>query len=674
LAEHDPTARRLAAILSADGVGYSRLMAEDEAGTIQTLNAYREAIGSLVEQHRGRIVDSPGDNLLAEFPNALDAVQCAVEIQGVLRVRNQSLAENRRMSFRIGLHLGDITAKGDRIYGDGVNITARLEGLAEPGGICISATVHDQVRKRLDSEFEDLGQQQIKNITEPVHVYRIRLETQPLLPTRKSQSTEQGRLSQGAAASLGAPEKSQRTSVVVLPFDNLSPDPGDAYFSDGLTEEIITNLAYLRSLRVISRSTAMVLKDTQKDVRTIGRDLDVEYVLEGSVRKAGDSLRITAQLIDARSDEHVWAERHEGTIGDIFEVQERIAKRIVHALRLKLSPAEESRLVDRPIADPKAYDIWILAMHEGRKFSQEGTQRGIQLAERALEMMGDNARVYASLGYLYYTAYDVAVWHQDEALDRAERYASQALELDPTLPLALFAKGLVRYKRGDIPGFVRHARPAAKLGGDSDAQGILTFVLAEVGKLDEARRCADEALAVDPLIFFPWCARSAVDLFGGDPRAALERIRAARDRLAPREPFAGWWVAQMAAYAGEERDAHEEYSKVAQMDAGLWSDYCELFRRALEKDRNGVMQQLDATTLPDSAKTDEYYPLFLANALAHVGEYDEALHWLERSIGWGFTNYQFLSKHNRFLEPLRCNQRFQSLMEQAQEEQESFDT
>jgi adenylate cyclase len=473
LAEHDPTARRLAAILSADAVGYSRLMAEDEAGTIQTLNAYREAIGSLVEQHRGRIVDSPGDNLLAEFPNALDAVQCAVEIQGVLRVRNQSLAENRRMSFRIGLHLGDITAKGDRIYGDGVNITARLEGLAEPGGICISATVHDQVRKRLDSEFEDLGQQQIKNITEPVHVYRIRLETQPLLPTRKSQSTEQGRLSQGAAASLGAPEKSQRTSVVVLPFDNLSPDPGDAYFSDGLTEEIITNLAYLRSLRVISRSTAMVLKDTQKDVRTIGRDLDVEYVLEGSVRKAGDSLRITAQLIDARSDEHVWAERHEGTIGDIFEVQERIAKRIVHALKLKLSPAEESRLVDRPIADPKAYDIWILAMHEGRKFSQEGTQRGIQLAERALEMMGDNARVYASLGYLYYTAYDVAVWHQDEALDRAERYASQALELDPTLPLALFAKGLVRYKRGDIPGFVRHARPAAKLGGDSDAQGIL---------------------------------------------------------------------------------------------------------------------------------------------------------------------------------------------------------
>ncbi len=468
------------------------------------------------------------------------------------------------------------------------------------------------------------------------------------------------------------PEPSAKTSIVVLPFDNFSPDPGDAYFSDGLTEEIITNLASLRSLRVISRNTAMVLKGSRKDVRTIGRELDVEYVLEGSVRKAGDELRIVAQLIDARSDEHLWVERQKGTMGDIFAIQERIAHRIVDALRLELSPAEKRRLSDRPIADPKAYDTWILAMHEGRKFSAEGVERGIQLAQRGLEIAGDNALLYASLGYLYWAAYDFGARYQEETLDLAERYASRALELDPTLPQALHAKGLVRYKRGDIPGFVRYARPPAD-SGDSDAQAILSFVLAEVGKVDEARRYADDALGADPLTFMPWASRSVVDLFDGRPLEALERIRVARDRLAAGEPFAGWWVAQMAAYAGEEDEAHEAYAEVARTDAGLFADFSELFRRALEKDRNGVIEQLDATTLSDVAKTDEYYPLFLANALTWVGEHDRALEWLKRSIGWGLTNHRFLSEGNRFLEPLRGDERFQALLELAREKQEAFD-
>ncbi len=312
-------------------------------------------------------------------------------------------------------------------------------------------------------------------------------------------------------------------------------------------------------------------------------------------------------------------------------------------------------------------------MHEGRKFSAEGVERGIQLAQRGLEIAGDIALLHASLGYLYWQAYDIGVRHSEETLDLAEKHASKALELDPTLPQALHAKGLVRYKRGDIPGLVRHARPAAELGGDSDAQMMLSGVLAEVGRVDEARRYADEALGADPLIFLPWFFRSAVDLFDGRPAAALERIRVARDRLAPGEPFAGWWVAQMAAYAGEEDEAHGEYSEVARMDAGLWSNFCELFRRALEKDRNGVIEQLDATNLCDVAKTDEYYPLFLANALAWVGEHDRALEWLKRSIGWGLTNHRFLSEGNRFLEPLRGDERFQALVELAREKQEAFD-
>jgi len=466
---------------------------------------------------------------------------------------------------------------------------------------------------------------------------------------------------------------SNRISIVVLPFDNLSPDPGDAYFSDGLTEEIIANLAYLRSLRVISRSTAAVLKDSQKDVQTIGQDLDVQYVLEGSVRKAGDSLRITAQLIEAKSDEHVWVEQHDGTMGDIFAVQEKIAKRLVEALKLELSPPEEKRLVDRPITDPKAYQIWIEAVQEAQRFSVKGAQRGIQLAEQVLQITKDNTHVYALLAYLHWQAFDFGGAFHERTLDLGEAYASKALELDPTLPMALLAKGLIRYKRGDIPGFVRHARPAAELGSDSEAPTILAFVLAEVGKLDEAQHYADEAVAADPLIFLPWLVQSNLKLFKGNSGAALEQVRDARNRFAPEEPFAAWWVAQTAAYAGDEAEAHDVCSAAARMDGGLFAGYCELFRRALEKDSNGVMELLDNAELTEPAKADEMYPLFLANTLAHIGDHDAALLWLERSINWGFSNHCFLTEHDRFLTPLRGDQRFRTLIKLAQEKQKNFD-
>jgi TolB-like protein len=467
-------------------------------------------------------------------------------------------------------------------------------------------------------------------------------------------------------------QEPERTSIVVLPFSNLSTDREDAYFSDGLTEEIITNLAYLRSLRVISRSTAMVLKDAGKDVRTIGRELDVKYVLEGSVRKAGDKLRVTAQLIDARTDEHLWAERHDGTMGDVFEVQERIAKRVAAALRLKLTPIESRRLEERAIDDPKAYDMWVLAMHEGRKFTSAGIERGIQLANEALGIVGDNARLHASLGFLYWGAYDFGVRHEDGTLELAEQAATRALALDPTLPLALHARALVRYKKGDSIGFITHARAAAELGGDSDVLGMLGFVLAEAGRQDEGRRYTDEALEADPLSFLPWFFRSAVDLLDGQPRAALERIRAARNRLAANEPFAGWWVAQMAAYSGEEREAQYEFEKVASMDAGLWTEFSELFRRALANDRTGVIDYLTSSQASTVAQTDEYYPVFLANVLCRIGEHDRALEWLARAVNWGFTNDTFLAEGNRFLEPLWKDERFRNLLALARQKQKAI--
>jgi adenylate cyclase len=284
--------RRLAAILSADVEGYSRLMGNNEILTIRTLTAYKEAMTSLIKQHRGRVVDAPGDNLLAEFVSVVDAVNCAVEIQQALAERNQELADDRRMHFRIGVNLGDVIVEEDRIYGDGVNIAARLESMCDGGGVCISGTAYEHVENKLDLKFKDLGEHTVKNIGKPVRVYRV------LLTVESCESI--------MGETLELPDK---PSIVVLPFDNMSGDAEQEYFVDGMTEEIITGLAKIPTLFVIARNSSFTYKGKPVKVQQVGKELGVQYLLEGSVRKAGDRIRMTAQLIDIASGHHLWAER-----------------------------------------------------------------------------------------------------------------------------------------------------------------------------------------------------------------------------------------------------------------------------------------------------------------------------------------------------------------------------
>lgn len=465
----------------------------------------------------------------------------------------------------------------------------------------------------------------------------------------------------------------EQTSIVVLPFDNLSPDPDNAFFGDGLTEELIAELSKVRALRVISRTSAMLFKGAKKSVPTIARELNVRYALEGSVRRAGNNVRITAQLIDASTDTHAWAEKYSGTLDDIFDLQEKLAHRIVDALKVTLTPEEKRRLAAAPTSDARAYEAWLRARHEALAFTREGIERALQLTNQALAIVGDNALLYAALGYFGWVAYDFGISHDADTLVRAEASATKALGLNPDLSQARLAMGLVRYKRGDMQGGVRHYERAAELDRNCDALWILGFNLSEVGRTVEACRYADEALARDPLTWTTSLGRAAVDLFEGRFEEALSRFRDSVERLAPGEPFSGWWLAQAAAYAGHEDEARTVFEQITKMGAGLWSDFGELGLHALRGDQVRVREVLQTTNLREVARTDEYYPLFLANALAPVGDTDEALEWLEQAISWGFTNHRFLSQHDRFLAPLRGEPRFQALMDRAREKERAFE-
>src|SRR5437867_4346456 len=299
-------------------------MGEDEITTVRTLTAYREVMSALIREHRGRVVDAPGDNLLAEFASVVDAVECAVELQREFKSRNAELPTPRRMEFRIGINLGDVIMEGERIYGDGVNIAARLEALAEPGGVLVSNTVHEQVRDKLPFTFEDLGEQQVKNITRPLRVYRVHglgtaAEQPPSSPV------------------LPLPAK---PSIAVLPFQNMSGDPEQDYFADGMVEEIITALSRIRWLFVIARNSSFTYKGRAVDVKQIGRELGVRYVLEGSVRKAGSRVRITGQLIDAETGAHLWADRFDGSLNDVFDLQDQVAITVAGVIEPTLQAAE----------------------------------------------------------------------------------------------------------------------------------------------------------------------------------------------------------------------------------------------------------------------------------------------------------------------------------------------
>jgi adenylate cyclase len=427
-----PPVRRLTAILAADVAGYSRLMGADEEGTHERLKAHLgELVNPKINEHRGRTVKNTGDGLLAEFASVVDAVRCAVEVQREMADREHEVPEERRIRFRIGINLGDVIAEEGDIFGDGVNVAARLEALAEPGGICVSRVVRDQVRDRLDYTFEDLGEQSVKNIARPVRVYALRAEAVADVPASSAQPV----------ASIPQPAVAPRLSIVVLPFTNLSNDPGQEYFADGITEDLTTDLSRITGSFVIARSTAFTYKGKQIDAKQIGRELGVRYLLEGSVRRSGQQVRVNAQLVDAETGAHLWAERLDRDMGDLFRLQNEITGQIARALQFELAIADAGRLTEHP--DALDYIL------RGRAAWWKSAYRSVNaealgLFERAFAL--DPGAVEAQIWLALTVVNRVHSFVSDAPdldIDRADELITRALVVSPNDAWAHYVKGQV---------------------------------------------------------------------------------------------------------------------------------------------------------------------------------------------------------------------------------------
>jgi adenylate cyclase len=486
--------RRLAAVLAADVAGYSRLMGADEEGTHERLQAHlRELANPKIAEHRGRIVKNTGDGFLAEFASVVDAVHCAVEVQRAMADRNKGTPPEHRIEFRIGINLGDVIVEEHDIFGDGVNVAARLEALAEPGGICVSRVVRDQVRDRLELGFEDLGEQQVKNIARPVRVYRVghrAANIEQPLPT--------------SLASLPLPDK---PSVAVLPFQNMSGDPEQDYFADGMVEEIITALSRIRWLFVIARNSSFTYKGQSVDVKQVGRELGVRYVLEGSVRKAGGRVRITAQLIDAATGDHLWADRFDGDLQDVLELQDKVALSVAGVIEPTLQAAEIRRSADRRTNDLAAYDLHMRALPHARSYEKDRVFQAIDLLNRAIER---DPRYGPALALSAWCHLQLDVGGGTDCRDKNRR---QAVDL---------ARQALRVA-GDDPAVLTHAAHVLSYFGED--------IAAAIGLIDRA-------LDLNPSFAHGWRWSGWIRLYAGQADLAIEHFQTSL-RLSPRDRTAG---------------------------------------------------------------------------------------------------------------------------------------
>ena len=562
MAEPIETKRRLAAIFAADVEGYSRLMGADEVATLDALTARREVLDGLIASHGGRIANTAGDSVLAEFGSAVDAVRCAMEAQGALAEANSGLPENRQINFRIGVHVGDVMVRAGDLFGDGVNIAARLQTLAKAGGLCVSGVTYDQVRKILPLEFTDLGAQTVKNIEEPIRAYEVRAQGEAASSALREASSLDDR------KPLALPDK---PSIAVLPFQNMSGDPEQEYFADGMVEEIITALSRFKSLFVIARNSSFTFKGRAVDVKELGRRLGVRYVLEGSVRKASGKVRIAGQLIDALTGTHIWADRFERDLTDIFALQDEVTVAVVSAIQPKLLQTEIAMATRRRPEDLTAYDFYLRAMQQHYLTTREGVAEAIRLAHRALELDPRFGLVAAMAGVCHMRN---VLWGfaADPQFDRKEavRLLRLALSVDDGDPDTLaFASVISAFMVGDCESEIEMADRAVALNPNSFlAWSGRGWVYRVAGLPEEAIRSFERGIRMSPIdpmlhVMFAGMGHALIDLGRFD-----EAIVAGKKAQRQNPSYSGAYrcLASAFAHLGRDTEAREAAARLLEVD------------------------------------------------------------------------------------------------------------
>jgi adenylate cyclase len=578
--------RKLTAILSADVKGYSRLMGEDEKGTVHTLNAYKEVITGLIQHHRGRVVDAPGDNVLAEFSSVVDAVHCAVEIQKELKTRNAELPENRRMEFRIGVNLGDVIEDGEQILGDGVNIAARLESLSDAGGVCISGTAFDHVRNKLSLGYKYLGEQTVKNIALPVRVYKVLMEPEEagkVVGEKKPKPEKWGWRAIAVIAVMvlvaggliwnfylrgGQTERARlekmafplpdKPSIAVLPFVNMSGDPGQEPFTDGVTENITTMLSKIPELFVIDRFSAFEYKGKRIGVKKVAENLGVRHVLEGSVQKSGERIRITAQLIDATSGHHIWSEKYDRDMRDLFALLDDVTRRIAVALQIKLTEGEQARVFHRDTENLEAWALATQAWNVISRLTREDNARARELAEQAVKLDPQYGFAWSLLAYSYFNDARMG-WCESpkEYFKKAIELNQKALTLNKDLFCATGMLGQILWAQGQYERAIEMGRRSIELGPNQSLNYvILSGILCYAGDFEEAITLGEKAIRLHPFCRYSYLTTLARSYrMAGRYEEALALYRQVLNR-AQKEAFS-----PLAAYIGL-ADVYSEMGRV----------------------------------------------------------------------------------------------------------------
>jgi len=617
--------RRLAAIMFTDMVGYSALTQRNEELAIDLLEEHRRLIRPVFSSHGGRVIDTAGDGFHVEFASALQAVRCAIEAQKMLRDRNAAAPPERGIRIRIGIHLGDVVFSEGNVYGDGVNIAARLEPIAEPGGICISQQVYDQVHAKLDVPLATIGRPPLKNIQTPIEVYRVVLPWLSGTPAMLLQATR-------------APAEDKK-SIAVLPLANLSPDPENEYFSDGLTEDILTQLSKIRRLKVISRTSVMQYKKTSKNVREIGRELGVATILEGSVRKAANKVRISVQLIDAGTDEHLWAETYDRELADIFAIQSDVARQISDALKAHVSADERARIEHRPTDNLEAYQAYLKGLFQWNQRTDASVNAAIEEFKRAIELDSAYAPAYVGLADSYIVLGNFGTYPPRDIAPAAKAAALRALEIDDTLGEAHASLAQIKFNYDwDWLGAERAYLKAIELRPSyATAHHWFALHLAHGARPDQALTEIRRAQELDPLSLPIANNVAAVYLVAhryDDALAAIQKVVEISPTFPAAHQYRGWVLLMMGSYTY----ALSALLRANELTSGtdVVIDACLGFAYARLGEREKALKI--AATLTGRYQSAYASPVWIAFLYVGLDDRPKALEWLEKACedrdGW----------------------------------------